>query len=251
MTRRFDGKVAIVTGGAGGLGQALVQRLVEDGARVVAVDIRKAEIEQVAHAYPNGTVLGVAADVSTVEGAERYVGAAIEAFGGVHLFVNNAGVIEKAQLPIVDLPVEDYDRVQAINTRGIFLGLKFVMRQMIRQGKGGAIVNTASTAALRARANAAAYGSSKRAVVGLSNSAAMEGGPHNIRVNAICPGPIDTPMALSSAVARDSLATVFAARAMERRAAPAEIANFVCYLLSDEASYQTGGVYTIDGGTIV
>lgn len=250
MAGRFDGKVAIVTGAAGGVGQALVARLVADGARVAAVDVRADEAARLAESYPSDAVLAIGADVSASADVEAYVDQTVKRFGGVHLFCNNAGVLEIKQAPIVDLPVEDFDRVHRVNVRGVFLGLKYVMRQMIAQGRGGAIVNTASVAGLRARATASAYGSSKRAVIGLSNSAAMEGGPHNIRVNAVCPGGIDTPMAKTSAVAAPA-GTLAPPQAIQRLATPAEIANFICYLLSDEASYQTGGVHTIDGGLIV
>ena len=251
MAQRFSNKVAIVTGAAGGIGLAVVKRLHEDGASVVAVDVQADKIAAAAAQFADGRVIGVAADVSTEAGCESYVAAAVKHFGGVHLFHNNAGILEKQQMPIMDMPVAEFDRVHAVNVRGVFLGLKYVMRQMVAQGGGGAIVNTASIAALRARAEAAVYGSSKRAVVGLSNSAAAEGGKHRIRVNAICPGPVDTPMTQGTGPKSDSLTAQFSTQPMNRYAQPQEIANFVCYLLSDEASYQTGGVYTIDGGTIL
>ena len=251
MEQRFRNKVGIVTGAAGGIGLAVVQRLYDEGASVVAVDVQADKVTKVASGFAGGRVIGVGADVSTEAGCEAYVAAAVKHFGGVHVFHNNAGVLEKAQVAIVDMAVEEFDRVHAINVRGVFLGLKYVMRQMIAQQSGGAIVNTASIAALRARAQAAVYGSSKRAVVGLSNSAAAEGGRHGIRVNAICPGPVDTPMVQAMGPKSDSLKGQFSTQVMDRYANPREIANFVCYLLSDEASYQTGGVYTIDGGTIL
>ncbi|MEY2926612.1 MAG: hypothetical protein RL367_1089 [Pseudomonadota bacterium] len=249
---KFDGKTAIVTGGAGGVGTALVRRLVDEGANVVAVDIRADDLAKAVSAFPANRVAGVAADISTEQGWDLCVKSAVEQFGGVHLLVNNAAVLEKKRMPIYQMPVAEFDRMFAINTRSVFLGLRAVMAQMIAQGLGGAIVNVASMGALRARAMAGLYGASKRAVIGLSNAAALEGGQFDIRVNCICPGPIDTPMPGTIKNADPAvIAQRFAGRALPRFGTAEEISNFITYLLSDEASYQTGGVYTIDGGAIV
>jgi NAD(P)-dependent dehydrogenase (short-subunit alcohol dehydrogenase family) len=201
-----------------------------------------------ARSLPADRVLAVPADVTRESECDRYVEVATARFGGVHLFVNNAAVIGKP-FPVAEMPVEEFDRVHAVNLRGVFLGLRAVLRRMITQGQGGAIVNTASVGALRAHHGSSPYGSAKRGVIGLSCAAALENGKFGIRVNAICPGPVNTPMLRPAlhGLAGD-LNAPFRNQALPRIADPSEIAAFIAYLLSDEASYHTGGVYPVDGG---
>jgi NAD(P)-dependent dehydrogenase (short-subunit alcohol dehydrogenase family) len=240
-------KVAIVTGAAGGIGLATVQRLAKEGTKVVAVDLRASEMAGLAEEHGDAVAI-LPADVATADGCESYVKAAVERFGAVQFLVNTAAVLgERASL--VDLDVAEFDRVWAVNVRSVFLGLKMVIRKLLQQGFGGAIVNLSSIAGLRGHPNNSHYGATKHAVIGLSKVAAVEYGRYGIRVNAICPGPVDTPM-LRPALGLDEadLPQHLAKNPIPRAADPREIANFIAYLLSDEASYQTGGVYTIDGG---
>ena len=248
--RGLAGKTAIVTGAAGGLGTATVKRLVEEGCNVAAADLNAAPLSELAAQF-KGKVLDLPADVRQPEECERMVERAASHFGSVDLLVNNAAVINK-HYPVAEMPVEEFDRVHSVNVRGVFLVLRVMLCSMIAQGKGGAIVNISSVAALRANGGISPYGSAKRAVLGLSGAAALENGRYGIRVNSVCPGPIDTPM-LRPAINNPpgELEGFFRHLAIPRAARPAEIAAFIAYLLSDDASYCTGGIYPVDGGLTI
>ncbi len=242
-------KTAIVTGAASGLGAAVVRRLVEEGCTVAAVDIQD-KVKTMAAGFDQGAVLPLIADVGDENACEGYVAATVARFGKVDLFFNNAALIGRREL-LVDMPVDEFDRVHRVNTRGVFLGLRAVLRQMIKQGTGGAIVSTSSVGGLKSSERGTAYGSAKRAVIALGATAALENGKYGIRVNTICPGAMDTPMLAPALNTTGDVSNMFKHVPIPRPANPAEVAAFVTYLLSGQASFQTGGTYTVDGGLML
>ena len=249
MTGGFEDKVAVVTGAAAGFGLAVSTRLTKEGARVVMVDRAADALHERAAALAGA--VPVVADVSREADVDSYVDRAVQHHGRVDLFFNNAG-IEGRWAPMTELSVDEFDSVMAVNTRGVFLGLRAVLRVMKPQGSG-AIVNTASMAGIRGGPTNAPYVASKHAVVGLTRCAALEGAPYGIRVNGIAPGHIDTRMArdltaqLDPADPRSVYERVAASVPLGKRYGTAdEVANLVVWLLSDEASYMSGSTHLID-----
>jgi 3alpha(or 20beta)-hydroxysteroid dehydrogenase len=249
MTRRFHGKVVLITGGAGGIGRAAAVRFASEGARVVLVDLAAAALAESVAAVEkvDGEVLAVEADVTRFADVERYTDAAIARFGAIDVFFNNAGVLGAVK-PLVDYPEEAFDRVIAVNVKAVWLGMKAVAPRM-RAAHGGAIVNTASIAGLRGSPNIIAYTASKHAVVGMTRAASLELARHGIRVNAVCPAPIETPMArqLETEVRRERLTATIP---MRRYGTPEEVAALVAFLASADAAYITGAIYAVDGGAM-
>ena len=243
------GKVAVVTGGGSGIGEATARRLVAEGASVVVVDVDEERVAQTA-AGLGDDALGVAADVSTEEGVERYHSAALERFGRIDAYHLNAGIAgELVEFP--DVTAEDFDRVLAVNVRGIFLGLRAAFRQFERQESGGAIVTTASICSFGGGADLVPYHVSKHAVVGLTRAAAVYGGPRGIRVNAVAPGIVPTnllgvPQQTSAGASGTSARALLAP--MRRPGTTDEVAALVVFLLSDDAAFVSGGVHPVDGG---
>jgi 3alpha(or 20beta)-hydroxysteroid dehydrogenase len=245
----FDGQVAVITGAAAGFGLAVATRLAEEGARLVLVD-RAADALQAVAAKLSG--LPVVADVSVESEVDGYVRAAVDAHGRIDLFFNNAG-IEGRMAPMTELSVEDFDRVWAVNARGVFMGLRAVLTVMKPQ-RSGAIVNTASMAAIKGAATFSPYIASKHAVLGLTKSAALEAAPYGIRVNCVAPGHIDTRMARALTAQIDPSDPEGVFRAVSetvplgnRYGSAVEVANLVVWLLSSEAEYVSGALHLIDG----
>lgn len=249
MTGRFAGQAAVITGAAAGFGLAVATRLAAEGAQVVMVDRAADALRDAAKAI--GGALPVVADVSQEDDVDRYVTEAIAAHGRISLFFNNAG-IEGRMAPMTELSVADFDQVMAVNTRGVFLGLRAVLKVMKDQ-RGGAIVNTASMAGIRGAATFAPYVASKHAVVGLTRCAALEGAPFGVRVNGVAPGHIDTRMARALTAQIDPAdpdgvyQRTSAQIPLGRYGTADEVASLVVWLLSDEASYLSGATHLIDG----
>ncbi len=250
----FTGKVVLITGAGNGIGRASAVGFASRGAKVVIVDRDTAGGEATAGILrqQGGEALFVAADVTKSAEVQNYVKAALDAYGQIDCFYNNAG-IEGAVAPTAEYDEDMFDRVMAVNVKGVFLGLRHVLPVMIKQGRG-AIVNTASIAGLVASPGMPAYVASKHAVIGLTKTAAGEVGRSGVRVNAVCPGPIDTRMihALEAVLNPDDPAAVGAryqsSIPLGRYGTAEEVANIVQFLCSDLASNITGAHYVVDGG---
>ena len=251
----FGGKVAIVTGAGGGIGRAVCLALADAGAKVLVVDLsRESGTETEVQILQRGaTAKFVAADVSRSADVANYVAAARDAWGRIDIFMNNAAW-QGSILPVVDYPDELFDKVMAINVRGVFLGLKHVLPVMIAQ-RSGAVVNTASLGAYIGVRNLSPYAASKHAVLGLTKSAALEVARKGIRINAVCPGPVDTPMLrdIEAGQAPGSAQSLREQRTASipdgRYALPEEVSNLMLYLCSDLSSHITGQGMHINGGS--
>jgi NAD(P)-dependent dehydrogenase (short-subunit alcohol dehydrogenase family) len=250
----FKNKVALVTGGANGIGRATALGFAGRGAKVVIVDRDATGGEATAGIVrqKGGEALFVQADVTDAQSVQAYVKKAVDAYGRIDCFHNNAG-IEGKVANIADYDEAMFDQIMAVNVRGVFLGLKYVLKQMLAQ-KGGAIVNTASTAGLMGSPGMNAYVASKHAVLGLTKTASGEVARQGIRVNAVCPGPIDTRMIhdlekqLNPGDPRKVEATYQASIPIGRYGTAEEVANTVLFLCSDLAGNITGAHFVVDGG---
>jgi NAD(P)-dependent dehydrogenase (short-subunit alcohol dehydrogenase family) len=254
---RLAGKVAVITGGAGGIGRTAGKLFAAEGASVVLVDLNEAALQEAVKAVGSGAASYVVADTTQPEQVQAFVNAALQRHGGVDVFLANAGV-EGTLQAIPDYPIDVFDQVMAVNVRGVWLGLKYVIPAMRARG-GGSIVITSSTAGIRGSIGLSAYTTSKHAVIGLMRSAALECAPWGIRVNTVNPAPIETRMMRSLEEMRTTQVTGttveqtkhgFASRIPLRRYGdPEEVARLMLFLASDESSFCTGGVYMVDGGS--
>lgn len=247
---RLDGKVAIVTGGARGMGAAEAHRLAQEGASVVVADILDDEGRQVAAKIGKAAIY-VHLDATSESDWTRAVEAAMTSFGRLDILVNNAGMLLVA--PVMEMTAAQFRKVNEVNLIGPFLGIKAAVPKM-REG-GGSIINIASINGLRGSPALAAYSASKHGLLGLTRSVAMELGPLGIRVNAVCPGGIKTPMVAEvAAVTKTDLSDVHAAFAQKvslgRMGDPEDMAGIVVFLASDDSKYCNGAEFVVDGGFI-
>jgi NAD(P)-dependent dehydrogenase (short-subunit alcohol dehydrogenase family) len=255
---RLTGKVAIITGGAGGIGLATAQLFTEEGAQVLLVDRHEAALHSAVQTIGSAAVSYVVADITQPEQVQHYVQTALERYQGIDILLANAG-IEGVVQPIPDYPLEVFDAVMAVNVRGVWLGLKYVIPAMRARG-GGSIVITSSTAGIRGSLGLSAYTTSKHAVIGLMRTAALECAPWGIRVNTVNPAPIETRMMRSleemrmtgagrATTVEQTKASIAARIPLKRYGAPEEVGRLMLFLASDESSFCTGGVYMVDGGS--
>jgi NAD(P)-dependent dehydrogenase (short-subunit alcohol dehydrogenase family) len=247
----LEGKAAIITGGGAGLGSAAAELFAAAGARVLVADLDVATGQETVDRIVSagGIASFQAVDVSRASDVRAMVAAAVERYGRLDCAVNNAGVIPDNR-PLPDLKEDEFDRIIAINLKGVALCLKYELSQMLSQDGGGAIVNIGSTSSFRPQPSSAAYVAAKHGVIGLTKVASVESAPQGVRVNAVCPGAMDTPMIRASVARRGTTEAEFAPTLslLGRFAQPREVAEACLWLCSDAASYVTGAELPVDAG---
>jgi NAD(P)-dependent dehydrogenase (short-subunit alcohol dehydrogenase family) len=246
QNRRFAGKVAFVTGAASGIGRATAVAFATEGARVAIVDRTEDALSETADAVRNAGAepLVLACDVSKPEQVEAAITQVIATFGQLDIAFNNAGVENKAA-PVHEIGIEDWDRILDINLRGTFVCMKHELAQMVRQGSG-VVVNTSSGAGVRGVAGGASYTASKHAIIGLTKAAALDYAKQNIRVNAVLPGNIETPM--MDRFTNGDIQKAIDLEPVGRLGKPEEIADAVLWMSADLGAFVTGAAISVDGG---
>ncbi|WP_417272450.1 SDR family NAD(P)-dependent oxidoreductase [Celeribacter halophilus] len=249
---RMNGKVAIITGGAGGIGLATAQRFVSEGAKVMLVDIGQDALDKAQAGFEKDQVATCVADVSDPDDTQRYIAETIKRFGRLDTFFANAGT-EGVIAPITEYPLAAFDKVMAVNIRGVWLGLHYGIPEISKFG-GGSFIITSSIGGLKGAPGLGAYVTSKHALVGMMRTAALEAAPMKVRVNTIHPSPIETRMMRSieagAAPDKASAAKDAAEKSIPlgRYGTPDEVADLAVFLASEESKFCTGGRYSIDGG---
>jgi NAD(P)-dependent dehydrogenase (short-subunit alcohol dehydrogenase family) len=240
---RIADRVAIITGGASGIGKATAELFAQEGAKVVIGDLADSEGEKIAKQIGG---MFVATDVREAKAVEKLVKSAVDKFGGLDIMFNNAGI--GVTSPLIETTEELYSNTIRIDLDGVYWGLKFGGKVMVAQ-KRGAIVNTASVAGIRGSIGLSAYNAAKHGVVGLTRAGALEFAPAGVRVNCICPGIIDTPLVARAFGSSEEIReTMHRFHPLGRMGKPIEIAKCVLFLASDDASFVTGHALVIDGG---
>jgi NAD(P)-dependent dehydrogenase (short-subunit alcohol dehydrogenase family) len=250
---RLSGKVALITGAASGMGRLAVEVFAREGASVIATDRREPALRETIAAIETsgGNVLGIAGDVSNASDVQRWVEEGVRAFGKLDVLYNNAGIFPGEDTSVVDTPEDVYQRVLDVNLKGVFLCCKYGVPELIKAG-GGSIVNVASFVALvGCTVPQDAYTASKGAVLSLTRSLAVQYGKHGVRANAICPGPIMTPLLENLFPNEDAKNLRLNRIPLGRFGRPEDIVNAALFLASDESSFMTGTQFVVDGGISV
>ena len=240
-------RIAVVTGGGSGIGAASAMRFAEEGASVLVADLRGHKAQEIATTISNagGVASSIETDVSQSEQVQAMIEQCIEQFGRIDVLFNNAGTVRPGTA--VDLDIADWDFVMAVNVRSVFLGAKYAIPHMLSQGSGS-IINTASIAGLHGDGAAVVYAASKAAVINLTRALSTDHAAQGIRVNAICPGTIETEPVRRMMTNPGALEVYLNASAIGRLGRPEEIANAALWLASDQSSFVTGEALVVDGG---